>query len=110
MNDQRPTDEQPPPGRSGGDVWLLVLEDMKARRFNGIAKYGVPVQPGNGRIALVDAYQECLDLCVYLRQAIEERRLGAGLEAENAVLRAALWPADRPGREQAHPDVPDGIP
>ena len=31
------------------------------------------VQPFNGRDALVDAFQEALDLCVYLRQAIYER-------------------------------------
>ncbi len=65
--------EQEPPKPSEGDVWLLVLKDMEARRQLGIQKYGTPVQPGNGRDALVDAYQEALDLCVYLRQAIAER-------------------------------------
>ncbi len=65
--------EQAPPQRSDGDVWLLVLRDMEDRRLHGIKKYGVPVQPYNGRDPLVDAYQEALDLCVYLRQAIEER-------------------------------------
>lgn len=33
-----------------------------------------PLQAHNGRDPLVDAYQEALDLVVYLRQAIEERR------------------------------------
>ena len=65
--------EQRPPQPSTGDVWLLVLKDMEERRLHGIEKYGVPVQPHNGRDPLVDAYQEALDLCVYLRQAIEER-------------------------------------
>lgn len=65
--------EQDPPKKSKGDVWLLVLQDMEERRRHGIEKYGVPVQPFNGRDPLVDAYQEALDLCVYLRQAIEER-------------------------------------
>lgn len=46
---------------------------MEERERFGILKYGTPVQAGNGRDALVDAYQEALDLCVYLRQAIEER-------------------------------------
>ncbi len=68
-----PTEEQQPPQPSTGDVWLLVLADMEERRKHGIEKYGVPVQPNNGRDALTDAYQEALDLCVYLRQAIEER-------------------------------------
>ena len=67
------TAEQQPPTPSSGDVWLLVLKDMEERRIHGMIKYGVPVQPHNGRNALVDAYQEALDLCVYLRQAIEEQ-------------------------------------
>lgn len=74
---REPVTEQAPPVPATGDVWLLVLEDMRQRREHGIEKYGVPVQVGNGRDALVDAYQECLDLCVYLRQEIETRRLKA---------------------------------
>jgi hypothetical protein len=46
---------------------------MKDRREMGIKKYGVPLQTNNGRDALIDAYQELLDLLVYLRQEIEER-------------------------------------
>ena len=68
--------EQAPPKPSSGDVWLLVLKDMEERRRHGIEKYGMPVQPFNGRDPLLDAYQEALDLCVYLRQAIEERARG----------------------------------
>lgn len=67
--------EQEPPRPSKGDVWLLVLKDMEERRLLGIDKYGTPLQPFNGRDPLIDAYQECLDLCVYLRQAIEERKV-----------------------------------
>ena len=69
-----PVIEQRPPQPSDGDVWLLVLKDMDERRVHGIEKYGTPVQPFNGRDPLIDAYQEALDLCVYLRQAIEERK------------------------------------
>jgi hypothetical protein len=54
-------------------VWNLVVADMAARDFEGRRKYGTPLQPYNGRDALVDAYQEALDLAVYLRQAIFER-------------------------------------
>ena len=67
--------EQQPPKPSSGDMWLLVLKDMEEMRLQGIEKYGTPVQPFNGRDPLVDAYQEALDMCVYLRQAIEERKL-----------------------------------
>jgi hypothetical protein len=63
----------PKPNQSKS-VWDLVIEDMQARDEFGRKKYGTPLQAGNGRDALVDAYQEVLDLCVYLRQAIEERK------------------------------------
>jgi hypothetical protein len=51
-----------------------VIEDMRDRDRDRIGrrKYNTPLQAGNGRNALIDAYQEALDLCVYLRQAIEE--------------------------------------
>ena len=66
--------DQPAPTEAKGDVWALVLADMQERRLLGIERYGVPLQAHNGRDALVDAYQEALDLAVYLRQAIEERQ------------------------------------
>jgi hypothetical protein len=52
----------------------LVMEDMKARKQLGIKRYGTALQPFNGRDALVDAYEEALDLAIYLRQALEEKR------------------------------------
>jgi hypothetical protein len=55
------------------NVWDLVIEDMTDRDKMGKAKYNTSLQPFNGRDALLDAYQEALDLCVYLRQAIYER-------------------------------------
>lgn len=66
--------QQPPPVPSTGDVWALVIEDMRQRREFGIAKYGVPLQVENGRDHLTDALQEALDLVVYLRAAIEQRK------------------------------------
>ncbi len=56
-------------------VWDLVLIDMKERNLQGIQRYGTALQAFNGRDALTDAYQEALDMVVYLRQAIEERKL-----------------------------------
>lgn len=53
-------------------VWELVIEDMKARDHSGFEKYGTRLQPHNGRNSLIDAYQEVLDLAVYLRQKIYE--------------------------------------
>ena len=65
---------QQPPKPASGDLWASVIADMEDRRRLGIARYGTPLQPHNGRDALVDAYEEALDLAVYLRQVIEERR------------------------------------
>ncbi len=63
-------------------IWPLVIADMQARDAEGRRKYGTPLQPFNGRAALVDAYQEALDLVVYLRQAIEERAPAPGQGGE----------------------------
>lgn len=51
----------------------LVIDDILERKQSGIRKYGTALQAFNGRDALMDAYQEALDLCQYLRQALEER-------------------------------------
>jgi len=50
----------------------LVKADLDTRSAVGVRKYGTKLQAQNGRNALMDAYQEALDLCMYLRQAIEE--------------------------------------
>lgn len=54
-------------------VWGLVLSDMSKRDIQGKKIYGTRLQPHNGRDALRDAYEEALDLSVYLRQALYER-------------------------------------
>lgn len=53
-------------------VRALVLADMRERDRVGRERYGTPLQAHNGRDYLIDAYQEALDLCAYLRQGIEE--------------------------------------
>lgn len=80
------TPEPPPAPSTGADVWPLVVKDMEERNRIGTAKYGTPLRTGNGRKALVDAYQEVLDLAVYLRQEIEE----SPLVKENARLTRVL--------------------
>lgn len=67
------TDQPPPVANRRPAVWDLVMADMKERDQVGRQRYGTPLQPFNGRDALMDAYQEALDLAVYLRQAIYER-------------------------------------
>lgn len=56
-------------------IWDLVIKDIHDRDKFGTKKYGTRLQPYNGRNALIDAYQEALDLVVYLRQLIEEERI-----------------------------------
>jgi hypothetical protein len=51
----------------------LVIQDLVVRYKKGIESYGVALKPFNGRDALQDAYEEALDMCLYLRQALEER-------------------------------------
>jgi hypothetical protein len=73
-NEMSSIKDQPAPTSNGlPAVWDLVIADMKERDAIGRERYGTPLQPFNGRDALVDAYQEALDLAVYLRQAIAER-------------------------------------
>lgn len=65
---------EPPPVKNNlPAVWDLVLADIKERDEIGKEKYGTRLQPFNGRNPLKDAYQEALDLVVYLRQAIYEQ-------------------------------------
>jgi hypothetical protein len=52
----------------------LVIQDMESRKQFGLQKYGTILQAGNGRNALKDAYEEVLDLAVYLRQKLEEEK------------------------------------
>lgn len=64
---------QPPPQPGRVDVADYVLADIQERVAMGQRKYGTKLQTFNGRDALWDAYQEVLDLVMYLRQAILER-------------------------------------
>lgn len=66
-------DQPEPRSNTSTPIWELVIADMQERDHVGRQRYGTPLQANNGRDALVDAYQEALDLAVYLRQAIEER-------------------------------------
>lgn len=63
----------PPADPKAPAVWDLVKFDMEARDATGLRRYGTRLKPGNGRDALMDAYEEALDLVVYLRQVLFER-------------------------------------
>lgn len=79
----------------------LIVEDMRQRDRIGRERYGTPLQPFNGRDALIDAYQEALDGLAYATQAMLERpselaaELAAGalnlvLVAKTALVRRTL--------------------
>jgi hypothetical protein len=67
-------EDQPAPtkGGNGASVQELVRADLVKREEIGIERYGTALFPFNGRNSLVDAYQEALDLVVYIRQTIAE--------------------------------------
>ena len=67
------TTKEPMPIKGKKDILPLVISDLRERDKIGTVKYGATLQSHNGRDSLIDAYQEALDLCMYLRQAICER-------------------------------------
>ena len=53
-------------------IYPEVVKDLLERVAMGKEKYGVPLTTNNGRKALQDAYEEALDLAMYLKQRIME--------------------------------------
>jgi len=51
----------------------LVHIDLRARDDKGKQTYGQELISHDGRDSLLDAYEESLDLCVYLRKMLYER-------------------------------------
>jgi hypothetical protein len=62
-----------PEAAVGVDIQTQVIADINNRRKVGIERYGQALHPNNGRDALLDAYEEALDLTMYLKQALVER-------------------------------------
>lgn len=101
--------EQPAPLPGTGDVWqevidvepLAVLRELyEARRALGVARYGTPLQRGNGRDHLRDALEEALDLMAYLMAA----NVGAGVDVARTLalhIHAAMVSRDRRDRGEA---------
>lgn len=67
------TKKQPPPKKGKEVVLVHVLRDIQERSEMGHKKYGTLLSTFNGRDPLWDAYQEAIDLVMYLRQAILEK-------------------------------------
>lgn len=74
----RPGDSQGMPTKNDHlDIQSMVISDIEARRAVGIERYGTALQPFNGRSALLDAYEEVLDLAMYLKQKLVEDAVNA---------------------------------
>jgi hypothetical protein len=56
------------------ELHKAIVADMKERDKLGRDRYGTPLQACNGRDSIVDAYQEALDLRVYVENADLEGR------------------------------------
>lgn len=105
-----PEGQPPPVPNAGRPVWDQVITDMWDRDRVGRQRYGTPLQTHNGRQALSDAYEEVLDLAVYLKQEllertaletqVEEGKIGiAELRDERAMILSKLAKAGE--REEA---------
>jgi hypothetical protein len=74
MSKTNASTDQPDPQHNGGVVVIdYVVADLWERAEEGKERYGTLLETHNGRDALWDAYQEALDLVMYLRQALLER-------------------------------------
>jgi len=62
------------------------MQLINARRQLGISRYGTELKTYNGRDALVDAFQEALDLAQYLAQALAEET-----EDTSEVQKSVVW-------------------
>lgn len=81
--DARLTPPEPTKQREGDQVLPTVNElpfvqdavitDIEERKAVGIQRYGTPLQAFNGRDSTLDAYEEALDLTMYLKQMRIER-------------------------------------
>lgn len=82
MGDVRdPERDQKLPEPGGIPVQEFLIEALKERLEYGRRKYGRPLETGNGRDPLRDAWEEMLDLMLYFTQfALESGAALPGLE------------------------------
>lgn len=87
------------------DVFTAVYRDMAEREVVGWQNHGKPLLADDGRDWLQEAYEECLDMAVYLKaQLMQPRYLRVGEELtparkaaiEDAFRNAVATPAPFP--------------
>ena len=66
-------------------VWPLVIKDMIARNEMGAEKYNRYLQTDCPDNMLQHAYEEALDLAVYLKTQIEKQKLNAVKRKEDST-------------------------
>lgn len=104
------TVEQDMPVPNGAtSIQSLVRDDLVLREKIGIERYGVPLQPHNGRDALRDAYEEAMDLSLYLRQAIVERGAPTTVEPSPDLVQLVLDEIDFTDGSNAHDEIRRGL-
>lgn len=69
----REGDQRLPSPAGGPNMQDLVIKDIEARKEIGLKRYGQLLKADDGRDNLLDAYQEALDLAVYLRKELYRR-------------------------------------
>jgi hypothetical protein len=69
----RPGDQPLPTVNDAPYVQDQVMAFIERRKQVGIQRYGTALQPNNGRDAMLDAFEEAVDLAIYLGQVIIER-------------------------------------
>lgn len=57
---------------SSHSLWQEVIKDMEEREQMGLRKYGRYLTADSKEVGLREAYEEALDLCVYLKKALIE--------------------------------------
>lgn len=100
---QRPGD-QPLPVPGEACVQDAVIADIQIRKQLGEERYGSALMSFNGRFTIQDAYEEAIDLSMYLKQILLEQRYGRRavcVEVATSLRRTAENLRDEPGQPQA---------
>lgn len=85
---QRPEDQRLPDGLVTEDDFVVLAANLEARRQIGIQRYGQAHVPFNGRDTFLDAYEELLDMLIYMTSL--RRMQAADREKLIEVVAAAM--------------------
>lgn len=76
-----------------------VWDDLHKRLEKGVETYGTPLTTFNGRNSLLDAYEEVLDLAMYIKQKLMEDRIIT--EAVMVIINEELDRLDNPDTNES---------